>query len=768
MSVIDFSTALKDIIQAGQTVVEGNVVKVIADNGNEIGNAVVNTVVGGNGVGATVYSMTGAVQGGTATTTGVAYLALDLGTFGATIAPCLGIIAGVGLYNIAPNFWDTVGNALYDAGSTIGGKVIAYFDGDNIYFDSNTIETFKNTLIDMDAFQMGEKSNDEIGLTEVTQPIPIASRAVLSTHLLNHGVDYYYNDQWWADNGVATMWRATNTKYSVIVASSDPNSLKHTYSEVSDGTSSETTTNLSDSYTYDDKTVYFAYSDFTTPFDLIAYNPQLNATGTLSQSVWGKIAWVMVYGMGNEPNPLLQEDAIFPNDDEFPLTYPDWYPLNYPDGAPSDLPEIYPAKYPETDPDPYPQQKPAQNPDPEEVPETYPKIIPDLPLPQPNPDPYPEPDPDPQPDPDPTPDPYSPPNLDPYSPPTPDPTPQPDDPTPTPTPDDPTPNPDDPVNPNPDPPTPTPIVPPVLPDTVSSSKLFTVYNPTSAQLDALGAYLWDSSLMETIKKIWMNPLDGIISLIQVYATPTVGGAHNIILGYLDSGVSASVVSSQFVTVDCGSIDVKETKKNATDYAPYVSAHLYLPFIGIVEINVNDVMNGKIGVKYRIDVYTGTCLAEVSGKRTKDMPSDTVLYTFSGNCSQQIPLTSGNATGMLSALVAGAGAGLSIATGGGLGVVAGISMVGRSLTHEMFHVSKSGNLSANAGIMGAKKPYLILSRRQGYDANGYNELYGYPANKTVYLGNYSGFVRVKHCLLKTKATDPERAEIMALLRDGVIF
>ena len=274
--------------------------------------------------------------------------------------------------------------------------------------------------------------------------------------------------------------------------------------------------------------------------------------------------------------------------------------------------------------------------------------------------------------------------------------------------------------------------------------------------------------METIKKIWMNPLDGIISLIQVYATPTVSGAHNIILGYLDSGVSASVVSSQFVTVDCGSIDVKETKKNATDYAPYVSAHLYLPFIGIVEINVNDVMNGKIGVKYTIDVYTGTCLAEVSGKRSKDMPSDTVLYTFSGNCSQQIPLTSGNATGMLSALVAGAGAGLSIATGGGLGVVAGISMVGHSLTHEMFHVSKSGNLSANAGIMGAKKPYLILSRRQGYDANGYNELYGYPANKTVYLGNYSGFVRVKHCLLKTKATDPERAEIMALLRDGVIF
>lgn len=758
MSVIEFSTALKDVIQAGQTVVEGNVVRVIADNGNEIGNAVVNTVVGGNGVAATVYSMTGAVSGGSATTSGVAFLALDLGTFGAAIAPCLGIIAGTGLYNLAPNFWDTVGNALYNVGSTIGGKVIAYFDGDNIYFDEKTIETFKNELISANVF--GKHSY----ITDEDFPnIPELHNGIGSSAPVDY-VNYGYEDNGEWITGTLPVSGASGAMAMAGCLSGElPGYVAYRYILASSDSSFGST-----SYTYNDKTVYYtkgSTSLYNHTVDVLS--GPLGITNDLWENYAKETAWVMIYGTEYE-NPNVDPNAILPTEEEFPLTYPDWYPLNYPDGAPSDLPTVYPAKYPETEPDPYPQQQPAQNPEPEEVPETYPKIIPDLPLPQPNPDPFPEPSPEPSPDPDPSPDPYSPPNIDPYTPPTPDPTPQPDEPTPTPTPDEPTPTPDDPINPNPDPPTPTPILPPVLPDTVTSSKLFTVYNPTSAQLDALGAYLWDSSLMETIKKIWMNPLDGIISLIQVYATPTVSGAHNIILGYLDSGVSASVVSSQFVTVDCGSIDVKEIKKNATDYAPYVSAHLYLPFIGIVEINVNDVMNGKIGVKYKIDVYTGTCLAEVSGKRSNDMSSNTVLYTFSGNCSQQIPLTSGNATGMLSALVAGAGAGLSIATGGGLGVVAGISMVGHSLTHEMFHVSKSGNLSANAGIMGAKKPYLILSRRHGYDANGYNELYGYPANKTVYLGNYSGFVRVKHCLLKTKATDPERAEIMALLRDGVIF
>lgn len=758
MSIIEFSSALKDAIQAGQTVVEGNVVRVIADNGNEIGNAVVNTVAGGNGVAATVYSMTGAVSGGSATTSGVAFLALDLGTFGAAIAPCLGIIAGTGLYNLAPNFWDTIGNALYNVGSTIGGKVIAYFDGDNIYFDEKTIETFKNELISANVF--GKHSY----ITDEDFPnIPELHNGIGSSAPVDY-VNYGYEDNGeWITGTLPILGTSGATAMTGCLSGELPGYVAYRYILASSDSSFGSNT-----YTYNDKTVYYtkgSTSLYNHTVDVLS--GPLGITNDLWENYAKETAWVMIYGTEYE-NPNVDPNAILPSEEEFPLTYPDWYPLNYPEGAPSDLPTVYPVKYPETQPDPYPQQEPAQNPEPEEVPETYPKIIPDLPLPQPNPDPFPEPDPDPQPDPDPTPDPYSPPNVDPYSPPTPDPTPQPEDPTPTPTPNDPPENPSDPINPNPDPPTPTPILPPVLPDTVSSSKLFTVYNPTAAQLDALGAYLWDSSLIETIKKIWANPLDGIISLIQVYATPTISGSHNIILGYLDSGVSASVVSNQFVTVDCGSIDVRETKHNATDYSPYVSAHLYLPFIGVVEIDVNDVMNGKIGVKYKIDVYTGTCLAEVSGKRSKDMPDYTVLYTFSGNCSQQIPLTSGNATGMLSALVSGAGAGLSIATGGGLGVIAGVNMIGHSLTHEMFHVSKSGNLSANAGIMGAKKPYLILSRRHSYDANGYNELYGYPANKTVYLGNYSGFVRVKTCLLKTKATDAEREEILELLQNGVFF
>ena len=109
----------------------------------------------------------------------------------------------------------------------------------------------------------------------------------------------------------------------------------------------------------------------------------------------------------------------------------------------------------------------------------------------------------------------------------------------------------------------------------------------------------------------------------------------------------------------------------------------------------------------------------------------------------------------------------VAGGGALGGM-GIAALGHSLTHEMLHIGHSGSLSANAGIMGQRNPFIIIGRRFSADANDYGSIYGYPTNKTVYLGNCSGFTRVKAIQLKTGATSAETTEIEALLKQGVIF
>lgn len=776
--MIDFSLVLKQMIIAGREIAETNLVEIISDSGEVICTSTYEIVQGGNGQATTACAVTGAVgAGGTATTTGMALLTMDIGVAGAAIAPCLGILAGVGLYSLAPEFWTNVSNALFEAGKTVGGKVIAFFNGDNLFYDEETIEIFKNALVDTGIFNVESKrATDFDPITpytpfyEYTEPIPFYTSIACAFKTIDEVFPYDQTD-------LNYSWRCTGdckvflvkipwyyepwgdfNEYYIFVCGTNGGYFEHVYGTLSNGSETDETTftditTLSE-YVVNGNTYYASlYGNFGSDYGMIGYWPystellighqedyeSSEVESDLLNYIFNNNDVIDVDGGG-----ALQPNATYPSSgEEFPLTYPNWLPWEYPSTAPAESPTVYPVKYPETEPDPYPEQDPAQNPVPESVPDTYPHIIPDLPVPYPTPSPTPEPTPTPDPDPQPEPDPIPVPIV-------PDPTP-------------------DPVDPNPDPDPSIPIVDPTIPSTVGSTKLFTVYNPDETALNGLGAYLWDSNLMEILKKIWQNPLDGIISLIQVYCTPTVGSSQHIILGYLDSEVSAPVVTSQFVTIDCGSININEDKHNATDYSPYTSLSLYLPFIGFVELDVNEFMNGAMSVSYKVDVYTGTCIATVKATRNPDTPNGAPVYEFSGNCSQQIPLTSGDATGVLTALTGAVGAGLAIASGGGIGVVAGVSMLGNSMTHEMFHVSRSGNLSANAGIMGYKKPIALISRRHCYDANNYNALYGFPSNATVKLGNHVGnFTRVKSGFLKTSATQPEHDEIMELLKQGVIL
>lgn len=327
---------------------------------------------------------------------------------------------------------------------------------------------------------------------------------------------------------------------------------------------------------------------------------------------------------------------------------------------------------------------------------------------------------------------------------------------------------DTPVLPPTDPSTPTDTgdTPPSIPPVTSGSAngLWKVYNPSEGQLQAFGAWLWSSDIVDQIVKMISNPMNAIIGLHALYATPATGGAQSIKAGYLDSGVSAPVVTNQYTSIDCGSVIVPEAYKNALDY-DYTNVSVYLPFIGIVPLNTREVMGSKISIRYRVDVLTGTCLATISVSRQS---SNAVLYTFSGNCAVQIPLTSGNygtlLTGLLSAV---GGVAASVATGGA--AIPAVAGVGSAIVNARTNVSRTGNLGSNAGALGVRIPYLIITRPIAYDAENYSDYYGYPANKTVILSSVSGYTRCKSVHVEgLPATEEEKTMIETALKNGVIF
>lgn len=303
--------------------------------------------------------------------------------------------------------------------------------------------------------------------------------------------------------------------------------------------------------------------------------------------------------------------------------------------------------------------------------------------------------------------------------------------------------------------------PPVVIPTGSASALYTVYNPTESEINSFGSWLWSANFVDQLLKMFNDPMQAIISLHKVFCTPSISGRNNIKVGYLDSGVSANVVNSQYVTIDCGTVNLSEEFKNVFDYSPFTDVSLYLPFIGFVKLDVNDVMRGSINVVYHIDVLTGACLAEVNV--TRDMFGG-VIYQYSGNCSVHYPLSSGSYMGIVSALLGVAG---TFVSGGSLAPMA-IGMATDAMRGHT-NIGRSGNLSGNAGAMGIKKPFIVLQKPQTSLANDFETFVGKPANYTVKIGECSGFiscteVHIENC----NGTDSELAELENLLKKGILI
>lgn len=304
----------------------------------------------------------------------------------------------------------------------------------------------------------------------------------------------------------------------------------------------------------------------------------------------------------------------------------------------------------------------------------------------------------------------------------------------------------------------------VVPATGSASALYAIYNPTLSQINAFGAWLWSDNFIEQIKKLFNDPMQAIIGLHKVYASPATSGAQNIKVGYLDSGVSANVVSNQYTTIDCGTVTLSEYFHNVFDYAPYTQINLYLPFIGIVNLDNADVMRSSIHIIYHVDVLSGACLAEV--KVTRDGAGGT-LYQYTGNASVTMPISSGSYMGIVTSIASIAGGIAGTIASGGAALPMLASAAGSALNARA-KVEHSGGFSGNAGAMGGKIPYLIISRPQVALAKNFQKYIGYPANYTTKLSNCSGYVKVLECHVENvNATNTELTEIESLLKEGVL-
>lgn len=312
------------------------------------------------------------------------------------------------------------------------------------------------------------------------------------------------------------------------------------------------------------------------------------------------------------------------------------------------------------------------------------------------------------------------------------------------------------------------IDPPTLPTTTASScGMVKMYEMSLAQTQALAGYLWSAAteFYENLTKMFNDPMDSIISLSLVPIKPSISAQTTVeICKYAIDSVTGFPLTSQYVSLNCGTVKISPYWGNALDYAPYTKASIYLPFIGTQELNIDDVMNRTVGVVYNIDLLSGACACMITC-------DGSVMYNFSGNVISQIPVSGKNALEMYKSVISAVtNTALAIGTGaGGVALAGDVVSNGLSVMGSKMTVQRGGTISATNGVLGVKFPYItILRANQSLPAN-FHYFKGYPSNISGKVSSFSGYTEVEYVhVTGINATENELEMIEQILKEGFII
>lgn len=346
-----------------------------------------------------------------------------------------------------------------------------------------------------------------------------------------------------------------------------------------------------------------------------------------------------------------------------------------------------------------------------------------------------------------------------------------------------------------------------------------MYNPSISQLKSLASYMWtDNTFLDTVinhvKQLFENPMDAIISL-SLFPCPVEHGTNeNVNVMYIPTGVQMPPVTNQYPIINCGDVLVEKRYDSALDYSPYTEVSCFLPFIGTVTLDTDEVMGKYIAISYHIDLASGMCVAFIK-------VDGSVLYQYSGHCSISQPLSSADyasyigaalqATKMVGGIIA-AGTGhpavaaelvggpryipeqtstREVTTKSNIGLAEwhtsevstipargmsfgevtrkGISNSVSAVMGSKATIQHTGGFSGASGFLGERRPYLTIKRPRIANPAQYGKYNGRPSLEYMQLAACQGYTEVQSIqLTDITATVSELSEISELLKSGVIF
>ena len=301
---------------------------------------------------------------------------------------------------------------------------------------------------------------------------------------------------------------------------------------------------------------------------------------------------------------------------------------------------------------------------------------------------------------------------------------------------------------------------------IGATGLLTIFCPNLYQLQSLGNYMWSTFDVDNWRKIIANPMDAILGLHVIPIPAIITGTKAVKVAGIDTTIDMSYTTVRYIRRPMGSCEIPKKWGAYLDYSPYTKVSIFLPFIGFKELDADDIMGQTVTLQYIIDILTGACVAELKC-------GDTVLYSWSGNCANEVPISGSDWRGAIASAIgiAATVAGTALVTGGATAPMAAsmVASVGANSMNLKPTINRSGAIAGSAGYMGQKRPYIIRSIPNLVIPADQNKFIGYPSFVTTSLGSLTGYNEIASVHLEgIPATGNELAEIETLLKGGVIL
>ena len=308
-----------------------------------------------------------------------------------------------------------------------------------------------------------------------------------------------------------------------------------------------------------------------------------------------------------------------------------------------------------------------------------------------------------------------------------------------------------------------------------------MYQITEANLRALSSFLWSDNFLNNVKKFFNDPREIIVGLtIMPIAGSIASTPQEIKAGGISTGVEGNKLNSQYHIVDMGSVPIDPETNTFLDYPSHTKVSAVLPYIGEVELDVNDIMGKRVGLKYVFDLLYGDLAAFLS-------VDGSAKYCFTGKAGVRIPTSSEDFSqvyaGGLQAL-GGIVSGIqSLASGNIGGILSASGNVVSALSQMHPTVQYQGGGSGSAGFVGNQRPFIKFDLTNPLLANTGNEEEEEPEafrqrsflGKTTYqnrklsVTQCKGYTKcLKVHLVNIPCLDEELNEIEQQLLSGVII